>query len=602
MSNLRIRVRQILAGVCLFSFFIGINLSALDNKGLFSSFTTQDLITFQPNQEYERVVLTVKGPNGITTQEFSGLNIPFLEVYDASGNLLNDGQYTYELRAIPKISSEAKEIIRAARASGDYAAIDALRERGELPSGPMVHSGYFQIYNGYIVSPDEIEKATPEISMKSDGRDDGSTPGNPNPADDVVVVDDPKDNDDSDLNTRDQVINDDLIVTFSACIGNDCVNGESFGFDTLKLKENNLRIKFDDTSNSASFPNNDWQITANDSTNGGANKFSVDDITGGRTPFTIEASAPSHSLYVDDGGRIGLGTSTPVVELHVVDGDSPTLRLEQDGSSGFTPQTWDLAGNETNFFVRDVTNGSKLPFRIRPTAPTNSIYVDTDGDVGMNTSSPGASLHVRRTDGSAQLYVEEASSTVDNAREQMILANNGYARFRLDNNDEGGTWSFVNRGTNVLISRNGSGAEEMIINETSGNVTIAGTLTQNSDRNSKENFEPVDPQEVLDKVAQMDITTWNFKTDAGDIRHMGPMAQDFAQFFGLGEYENKISLIDVDGVTLAAIKGLNERLQQKDAELEEKAQEIEDLKRQNLEIGNRLQAIESLISDLRDNK
>jgi hypothetical protein len=69
---------------------------------------------------------------------------------------------------------------------------------------------------------------------------------------------------------------------------------------------------------------------------------------------------------VDDGGRVGLGTSTPVVDLHVVSGDSPTLRLEQNGSSGFTPQTWDVAGNETNFFVRDVTHSSNLPFRIRP--------------------------------------------------------------------------------------------------------------------------------------------------------------------------------------------------------------------------------------------
>ncbi|MFQ5526068.1 MAG: hypothetical protein ACE5GX_07365, partial [Thermoanaerobaculia bacterium] len=155
--------------------------------------------------------------------------------------------------------------------------------------------------------------------------------------------------------SADQVILDDLIVDGSACIGQDCVNGESFGFDTIRIKENNLRIKAQDTSSTASFPSNDWQITFNDSANGGANKFSIDDIDGGRTPFTIEAGAPSNSLYVDDGGRIGFGTSTPVVELHVKDGDTPTLRLEQDGSSGFTPQTWDVAGNETNFFIRDAT-------------------------------------------------------------------------------------------------------------------------------------------------------------------------------------------------------------------------------------------------------
>ena len=142
----------------------------------------------------------------------------------------------------------------------------------------------------------------------------------------------------------DQVILDDLIVDGSACIGFDCVNGESFGFDTIRIKENNLRIKAQDTSSSASFPSNDWQITFNDSSNGGANKFSIDDIDGGRTPFTIEAGAPSHSLYVDDGGRLGLGTNTPVTDIHIKSGNTPTLRLEQDGSSGFTPQTWDVAG------------------------------------------------------------------------------------------------------------------------------------------------------------------------------------------------------------------------------------------------------------------
>ncbi len=197
------------------------------------------------------------------------------------------------------------------------------------------------------------------------------------------------------LAQADQVILDDLIVDGSACIGFDCVNGESFGFDTIRIKENNLRIKAQDTSNTASFPSNDWQITFNETSNGGANKFSIDDIDGGRTPFTIEAGAPSHSLYVDDGGRIGFGTSTPVVELHVKDGDTPTLRLEQDGSSGFTPQTFDVAANETNFFVRDATNGSTLPFRIRPGAPTSAIDVAGDGDVGVGTASPGAQLHVR---------------------------------------------------------------------------------------------------------------------------------------------------------------------------------------------------------------
>ena len=116
----------------------------------------------------------------------------------------------------------------------------------------------------------------------------------------------------------DQVILDDLIVDGSACIGDDSVNGENFGFDTIRLKGDDLRFRFVDTSHTYSFPTNDWQITINDSANGGANKFSIDDIYSGWTPFTILAGAPSHSLYVDGSGNVGLGTNSPTEQLTVI--------------------------------------------------------------------------------------------------------------------------------------------------------------------------------------------------------------------------------------------------------------------------------------------
>jgi len=247
----------------------------------------------------------------------------------------------------------------------------------------------------------------------------------------------------------DFVINDDLIVDGSACIGFDCVNGESFSFDTLRLKENNLRIKFEDTSVAASFPSTDWQLTANSSANGGQNKFSIDDISGNRTPFTVEANARNHSLYVDDGGRIGNRTSTPSTEIHSIDGDTPTLRLQQDGSSGFAPQTWDLAGNETNFFIRDVSNGSTLPFRIRPGAPTSAIFVDTDGDVGIGTASPDGHFHVSGT--GTQLVDYE--STDDGAVQH---------RFKTDS------------GNRRIVAMDGSGNTETQIELDNSSVQILG--------------------------------------------------------------------------------------------------------------------------------
>ncbi|MCP5074298.1 MAG: SlyX family protein [Rhodobacteraceae bacterium] len=253
----------------------------------------------------------------------------------------------------------------------------------------------------------------------------------------------------------DQVILDDLIVDGSACIGMDCVNGESFGFDTLRLKENNLRIRAVDTSSTSSFPSRDWQITFNDSSNGGANKFSIDDIDGGRTPFTIEAGAASHSLYVDDGGRIGNGTSTPVVDIHTKSGNTPTVRLEQDGSSGFTPQTFDMAGNEANFFIRDATNGSTLPFRIQPGAPSSAISIMSDGNIGMGTWSPDANLHVLAATGAAgtdiALFENNHSmemlfknTNAGAAVETFKLVHQG-AEFRILNADTGGTTEFAVR-------------------------------------------------------------------------------------------------------------------------------------------------------------
>lgn len=249
----------------------------------------------------------------------------------------------------------------------------------------------------------------------------------------------------------DQQILDDLIVGGSLCVGQDCSNGESFGFDTIRMKENNLRIRAMDTSNTASFPSVDWQLTFNDSGNGGANKFSIDDLDNAKTPFTIEASAPSHSLYVEDGGRIGLGTSTPVVELHVASGDSPTLRLEQDGTSGFTPQTWDVAGNETNFFVRDASNGSTLPLRIRPSAPQNALYIDSDGDIGMGTASPTASLHIQRA---------------------------GVANIHLDNTTNGDPWAIQSHSGDFRVTTlpNGSADIELSLSA-EGNLTLEGLLS-----------------------------------------------------------------------------------------------------------------------------
>jgi hypothetical protein len=189
-----------------------------------------------------------------------------------------------------------------------------------------------------------------------------------------------------------QLFTTDVIIQGSLCVGTDCVSGETFGFTTIKLKENNLRIKFEDTS-AGDFPSNDWSIGANETTNNGKNLFFIDDDNTGRRVFAIEAAAPTGALYVDNIGRVGLKTIAPETEIHIKDGDTPTLRLEQDNSAGFAAQSWDVAGNEANFFVRD-NNTGVLPFKIKPGAPDNALVVDPTGSVVIGGTEPNGKLYV----------------------------------------------------------------------------------------------------------------------------------------------------------------------------------------------------------------
>jgi hypothetical protein len=198
----------------------------------------------------------------------------------------------------------------------------------------------------------------------------------------------------------DIVHNDDVIIIGSLCVGFDCVNGEAFGFDTIRLKENNTRITFMDTS-AGTFPTRDWSLVANSSASGGLNYFGIRDCGDtssgasecGTRLFAVSAGAPAESIFVASTGRVGFRTATPVLDLHVRTSNTPAHRLEQDNSGGFTAQTWDIAGNEANFFVRDVTGGSRLPFRIRPGAPTSSIDIAASGNVGIGLTSPVDILH-----------------------------------------------------------------------------------------------------------------------------------------------------------------------------------------------------------------
>ena len=99
-----------------------------------------------------------------------------------------------------------------------------------------------------------------------------------------------------------------------------------------------------------------------------------------------------------------------------------------------------------------------------------------------------------------------------------------------------------------------------------------------SDRNIKENFAQVNRNQILDSLLTLSVETWNYKNQSTDIRHIGPMAQDFAGAFGVGEDDKHINMIDAFGVTLASIQALNEKIDQRDAKIRELEKKIDELR------------------------
>ena len=285
---------------------------------------------------------------------------------------------------------------------------------------------------------------------------------------------------------------------------------------------------------------------------------------------------------------MGFRTSTPVLDLHVNTSNTPALRLEQNNSGGFTAQTWDVAGNEANFFVRDVTGGSRLPFRIRPGAPTSSIDISADGNVGIGTGSPSNKLHVTSSaSGTAdgKVLISNTSGTTS-PRELLEVNNNGGAIFILKDTSQAPRWSFGTSGTSFVIDNQANGGVELSLTNT-GNLIVLGTVTPGSSREIKQDFAAVDTREALNKVLALPITSWAYKTDQ-KVRHIGPMAEDFFDAFSVGGTNKGISVTDSAGVTLAAIQGLYKEVQQKNAELAAR----------NAELENRLANLESMIRQL----
>ncbi len=351
-------------------------------------------------------LLVITGPENYEwKQEVKKVDALTISPVMANGQQFPDGKYTLQVSPIFQLTDAERQTLRQLSDQQDANALAAFRAEHQLPSRVDIFNVHFAIENGHFVTP-TMEKEQ-NFNQPLQWNANAYHPHDSYPSQfasltqkhayygkAVNVSPSQLATDNTPLSEDAQVFTQDVIVQGSLCVGIDCNSAESFGFDTQRLKENNLRINFDDTSNSASFPANDWRLVVNDTNNGGASYFAIEDATAGRQLFKVSAGAPSNSLTVDGNGDVGIGRADAVLELHINDGDSPAIRLEQDGSGGFASQVWDIAGNETNFFVRDVSHSSAIPFKIKPGADVNSLVIDSDNNIGIGILDATQKVHI----------------------------------------------------------------------------------------------------------------------------------------------------------------------------------------------------------------
>lgn len=193
----------------------------------------------------------------------------------------------------------------------------------------------------------------------------------------------------------DAITSSDVIGLSSIGIGVDMNTGEDFGFKTVLLKENNLRIFFDDSDDpNGTNPANDWEIEINAKENGGTSHFAINDVSHSTTPFKILAGAPENSLFINASGNVGLGTNTPSENLEV-NGNIKATHFIGDGSglTGITGATGGISNDDDTIIAADtnVDTTGEISFQ---TKNTPRMTITNEGKIGIGTTSPSVALEV----------------------------------------------------------------------------------------------------------------------------------------------------------------------------------------------------------------
>ena len=226
----------------------------------------------------------------------------------------------------------------------------------------------------------------------------------------------------------------------------------------------------------------------------------------------------------------------------------------------------------------------------------NTILTNTSFDViggGQQNTNSGTYSTIG---GGFNNSVSNLAATIPGGYEDIASGNVSFAagEFAQATNSGAFVWSdgsgqVTASATDNSVTMRGSGGFSFLTSSANPSpgaylAPFATSWTALSDRNAKKDFRPVNCQAVLDKLARVPIEQWHYKWESsGATPNLGPMAQDFKAAFYPGRDDKGITTLEFDGVELAAIQGLNQKVEEQQAELQQKQTELEELK-QRLDI------------------
>ena len=312
--------------------------------------------------------------------------------------------------------------------------------------------------------------------------------------------------------------------------------------------------------------------------------------------FDIYDSALSSGLKLDADGV----TAKKQIHVQFASGPARQFEVEHTNNQSFAVTSLSSTQTSNGGAIGFATDSAYAPFMVFDTAKNETLSVRDEG-VGVGTFDATEPLHIYADGltnfGKAKVLVENNHSGSPVPRNMFALVNNGAARFSITDTSNFTSWVFSSNSNGAFsFSKDGTGGSEFLILPSgrvmmgpggvrnfdlkpNGNLTIAGTLTQSSDKALKTAFVSVDANDILQRVANMPVSTWQFKFDDPELRHMGPTAQDFRAAFGLGQDEKTLAPVDGIGVSLAAIKALNQKADIKDQRIAELNETVNDQSR-----------------------